>query len=160
MANYINNDGDDGRRLRLVVNNDPEYKLKSTRQRILEQKKREHEETMELIRTSYTQRLETLRIKAYHKIGAVAALIIAGAAGAYVSCYNWNDAPTEIIPLGKDLNGDNVSDSYILQKGGHKIPMYGLKLSDGTIVYKTAEHMEKSQNNIINYANIEDRLNE
>lgn len=115
---------------------------------------------MELIETICTQRLETKKIKAYQKIGTLAALIIAGAAGAYVSCYNWNDAPTEIIPLGKDLNGDNLPDAYILQKGGHKIPMYGLKLSDGTIVYKTAGHMEKIQNNIINYDALEDQLNE
>ncbi len=143
-----------------MVDNDPTYRLKSTPQRALEQKQQEHKETMELIETICTQRLETKRIKAYHKIGTLAALIIAGAVGAYVSCYNWNDAPTEIIPLGKDLNGDNLPDAYILQKGGHKIPMYDLKLSDGTVVYKTAEHMESIQNNIINYGAIEDQLNE
>ena len=158
MANY-HNKNNDRRWLKLVVDNDPGYRLKSTQQRALEQKQREYNETIELMEIIYKTRLETKK-KNIKKWGTLVALIIAGAGGAYVSCYNWNDAPKEIVPLGKDLNGDNVPDAYILQNGGHKVPMYGIKLSDGTIVYKTARHMEKSQNNIINYDNIEDRLNE
>ncbi len=157
MANY-HNKNNDGRGLRLVVDNDPGYRLKSTRQQTLEQKQRD-KETIELMEIIYNSRLET-KTKNIKKWGALAAFIIAGAGGAYAYCYNWNDAPTEIVSLGKDLNGDNVPDAYILQNGGHKVPMYGIKLSDGTIVYKTAKHMEKSQNNIINYESIEDRLNE
>ena len=156
----MTNNNNNRQGLKLVVDNDPGYKLKSTRQRALERKQREHKEIIEQMGSNYIQHLETLRIKTYHKIGALAALIITSAVGAYVSCYNWNDVPKEVVPLGKDLNGDNVLDAYILQNGGHKVPMYGIKLSDGTIVYKTAKHMENSQNNIINYDNIEDRLNE
>src|SRR3989338_11444210 len=48
----------------------------------------------------------------------------------------------EIHQLEKDLNQDTILDAYIVQKGGHKVPMYGVKTPIG-VMYVAGEELSK-----------------
>lgn len=150
--------------LRLVVNNEPAFRVKTPLERLREEhqstlKKKEegHNETVENLRQKHTKVLK--HHKLYLRIGSMA-LGAVTVAGLYASKYTWNTAPVEIVQLDEDLNKDGIDDAYFLQQDGHKVPMYGMRLNGNIIIYKSAEGMKRMRNDIIDYQSIEDKLNE
>ncbi len=143
--------------LQMVVDNDPGYRLKPIDQRILENKQQEYEAEVTELKEEHQQELRQQR-KAHLKLGGVVIAAVSCLTGAYMCKYNWSQEPAKVIPLNQDLNKDGVPDAYILQEGGHKKPMYGVQTQEG-ITYVSARDLKKRADNILDYQNIEDKLN-
>src|SRR3989344_3326772 len=129
-------DDQEKRKLRLVVNNDPGYKLIPIEPLALRKIRRNYEEQIDNIEAINSWHMEK-REKSFRKKAAIAALAVAAVMGIYISQYSpWN-APKNLIliPLTEDRNQDNVSDAYILDENRHKVPGYGLRINGSTIVY-------------------------
>ena len=147
------------RHLRLVVDNEPGYRLKTIEQLTVDRIQRRHLEQIDQIEKINKQLEGSLR-KSFRKKGLAAALIVAAVSGIYISQYHpWNKPKTFIL-LQNDLNRDQVPDAYILQENGRKVPLFGVRQNNETIAYRSAEYMKGISDNIIDYQSIEDKLNE
>ncbi|MDO8510715.1 MAG: hypothetical protein Q7S55_00960 [Nanoarchaeota archaeon] len=152
------------KRLQLVVNNEPTFRIKTPIERlreehqaILEKKEEGYNKTINDLRDKHAKELKRPKLFGGYTSGIVL-IAIATAAGVYVSKYTSNNHPEVIVELNKDLNKDGIDDAFILQKDGYKIPMYGVESLMGK-QYLSARKMERSAGNIIDYQSIEDKLN-
>lgn len=153
--------------LRLVVNNEPAFRIKTTLERlreehqsILEEKEEEleeeHNEAVENLRKEHSKELEDQ--KWYTRICYIGLAVATTAALCASKCSRHED-PQEIVQLNEDLNKDGLNDAYILLENGYKVPMYGAKTFWG-MQYFNADKIERISDNIIDYQSIEDKLNE
>ncbi|HLD79590.1 MAG TPA: hypothetical protein VJA18_03445 [Candidatus Nanoarchaeia archaeon] len=124
------------RKLRLVESK-PGCKLKPVHQLVLEKKEKEHREVLDnwdKIDTYIHRLLRQQYLK--HGLIAVATVVtIASAGSLYFINYNRDNEPKSIIPQEVDFNEDGVNDAYIIQHGGRRVPMYGVRTAAGDVMY-------------------------
>jgi len=147
------------RKLRLVESK-PGCKLKPVHQLVLEKKEKEHREVLDswdkidnyihgLLRQQYLK----------HALIAVAtatALTLTGSL--YLINYNRDNEPKSIIPQEVDFNEDGVNDAYIIQQGGRRVPMYGVRTAAGDVMYIRDSEVAKKASKADH--KLEDRLDE
>ena len=128
-------DDDKKKHLRLVVNNEPAFRIKTPLERlkeehqaVLEEKEEEYDEALEEKENEYNKEAENLRQEHakelkeerwYTKVG-FAVMIGVTISALWASKYGCNSTLEEIIQLNEDLNKDGINDAYILQKNGYK----------------------------------------
>ena len=160
-------------KLRLVVDNAPEVKTTQYHQRLerkyveknrllLEQEKKKVQkkvgETIEkLINDHHQVMKEQKRLYLSWSVVGAATLLLFGMT--YVTVSNKQSEAVTINSLDRDLNKDGVPDAFILERNGHKIPMYGVR-EDGKIRYVGRGLIGWYSNTGADYEDIEDRLNE
>jgi len=120
-----------------------------------EERKKHSDEVVDLY-------LNYLRQKAKSEKRFTAAIAAVSGAGVVIIGYLiatlLQSKPAEIHLLEKDLNGDTIPDACVLRKDGHKVPMYGMRTLEG-IKYVTGEEMSKRPHDILDYQELEEKLN-
>lgn len=154
------------RHLRMVVNNDPDYRPNYGGKIAGFKEKTYQDRIKELEQKVGAYELQQIQEKKFFEKEAVVSIAFF-ATGAIITTFAFylmfpdptrSTKPQMIIPLNRDLNSDNVNDAYVVQKDKHKVPMYGVDV-DTKGFYVSAKDIKERRNDIIDYQSIEDKLN-